>query len=238
MITIFQRAYAPLKKSLPRPVANAVRSTVTALAAPPTHFWKSGHFRSSFAMRAVDNRGRPLPWYTYPCIHFLLARSFEGRSVLEFGAGQSTYWWGSVADRVVSFEADAEWYAEVAARVPANVDAQFISSPDAETCIRNTRDALARLPERRFDLAVIDGEFRAEMIDIAAEHLTADGAIIADNSEGYGFHQGFLGRGFQRVDFYGAAPGVINPGCTSIFFREGNFLFNERYPIVEGWQRG
>jgi hypothetical protein len=50
----------------------------------------SGHFRSSVNGKALSQAGVPLPWYTYPAIDFLTQRDFRGRSVLEFGGGQST----------------------------------------------------------------------------------------------------------------------------------------------------
>ena len=69
------------------------------------------------------------------------------------------------------------------------------------------------------------------MIDTAAIVVTDTGIIICDNAEGYGFYEGFRGRGFHRVDFFGNAPGVVLPHCTSIFFRPGSFVFDPKYPI-------
>jgi hypothetical protein len=85
-----QKSFAPLKRILPTRLANFIRSAVTAGFSPFFDYYRSGHFRSSFAMRSVDRRGRPLPWYTYPCINFLKQQSFTNRNCLEFGAGQST----------------------------------------------------------------------------------------------------------------------------------------------------
>lgn len=70
------------------------------------------------------------------------------------------------------------------------------------------------------------------MIEIACEVVSESGAIVCDNAEGYGFFEGFRDRGFQRVDFFGHAPGVNLPHCTSIFFKPGAFLFDSGFPIL------
>lgn len=227
-----QRTFSLLKRCLPTPLTNIVRSAITAGLTPFFHYYRSGHFRSSFAMRAVDRYGRPLPWYTYPCIEFLKRQSFTGRHILEFGAGQSTYWWASVAASVIALDANEKWFKEVQRGAPSNVILHFVSSPDAETCASNVRKIMAGYTERLFDVIVIDGLYRAEMIQIAISLLARDGAIICDNSEGYGIFEGFQGKGFQRVDFYGAAPGVVLCACTSIFFDNRCFLLDNSQPIA------
>ena len=57
-------------------------------------------------MRAVDKKGDPIPWYTYPAIDFLLLRDYRDKNILEFGSGQSTLWWAARAKFVLSLEED------------------------------------------------------------------------------------------------------------------------------------
>jgi hypothetical protein len=232
MQTWIQKAFGPLRRGLPAFFTNIIRSTVTAGFTPFFHYYRSGHFRSSFAMRAVDRYGRPLPWYSYPCIDFLKRQSFTDRHVLEFGAGQSTYWWASVAASVIALDADEKWFKEVQSKAPLNATVHFAPSPDADTCVSNVKQIMAGHTDKRFDVIVIDGLYRAEMIDIAIPFLTQNGAIICDNSEGYGIYEGFQGNGFQRVDFYGASPGNVLRSCTSIFFKDRCFLFDNLNPIA------
>ena len=235
-----QSAFRPVKRVLPRAFSNLVRSTATAVFAPLFHYYQAGHFRSAFAMRAVDRHGHPLPWYTYPCIEFLKRRSFSGRSVLEFGAGQSTFWWASVADSVLSFETDATWFHEILFSAPSNVALHHVPILHPKDYFSGARELESRVREllttlnvpRYFDVIVIDGEYRDEMIPIAVSVLAPGGAIICDNSDSYKcFFERFRGSGFQRVDFYGAAPGVILPQCTSIFFTKSCFLFSSDTPL-------
>jgi hypothetical protein len=78
----------------------AMRRIGTAVLAPIQFSLATGHFRSSIASEALDARGKPLPWYTYPAIDFLADVDFSSQSVLEFGASQSTLWRSERAARV------------------------------------------------------------------------------------------------------------------------------------------
>lgn len=225
MQTWVQRSFAPLKRWLPRPVSNAIRSTVTAAFTPLRSSIRSGHFRSSFARKAVDRRGNPLPWYTYPAIEFLRSQApFTGRSVLEFGSGQSSLWWAANGASVLALEDDAEW----GANVRGFVDLRIVNGTD---CARFIAEARAILDGQAFDVIVVDGLFRSDAARLALDYLKPGGALICDNAEGYGFFEALSGAGLRRVDFYGNAPGVILQHSTSVFFRDGCFLFENAKPI-------
>jgi len=182
-------------------------------------------------MSAVSKSGDPLPWYTYPSIDFLKYRSYNDRTILEFGAGQSTFWWAQRAKRVVSLEGDEVWFQKLKPHVSSNVELHLVPVDKPRACIEAVNRILDSLSEFRFDVIVIDGLWRYEMIDIAIRVVSDTGIIVCDNAEGYGFFDGFRSRGFQRVDFFGNAPGVVLPHCTSIFFRPGSFVFDSEYPI-------
>ena len=92
-----------MKKLFPSWLSNPVRNVVTAVLTPITTSYRTGHFRSSLKMAAVTRQGDPLPWYTYPAIDFLKDRNYAGKTVLEFGGGQSTLWWAAHAASVVTF---------------------------------------------------------------------------------------------------------------------------------------
>jgi hypothetical protein len=78
---------------------------------------------------------------------------------------------------------------------------------------------------------VIDGFDRFKCAVRSLDHLKPGGAILLDNSDGYWGERGqypildlFRDNAFQRIDFFGFAPGVIRPHCTSLFFRGQSFL--------------
>jgi hypothetical protein len=226
-----QKAFAPFKAALPRPLANALRSLALVVLAPHIHYYRSGFIRSSFYRKAVDRHGRPLPWYTYSAIDFLSSRDFTNCRILEFGAGQSTLWWAARAQSVVSLEDDPKWFAKLTPNLPPNVHLVLLepnSGPPFEAAVAAALSGLASPP---FDIVVVDGLPRNIAAKLSYNLVSAKGAIVCDNSEGYGIASVFAGSEFDRADFYGAAPGVILKHCTSIYFRAGCFVFNNRIEI-------
>lgn len=227
------KAFAPIKKWFPSWVANPVRGFATALLTPIVFSYRTGHFRSSLLAKAVQKNGNPLPWYTYPSIDFLKNRSYADRTVLEFGAGQSTMWWAARAMNVLALEGDRAWYEEIADALPKNVELHLVSMASSSACVSDVERILGN-KTRRFDVIVIDGLYRHEMIDLAKALMKEDGMIICDNADGFGIYDAFRNSGLSRVDFYGYAPGVLSPHATSIFFKPGSFLFSAEHGISAG----
>lgn len=229
--TIYHSVFAPIKRFAPGWLATIIRSTATAFLTPLMFSHKTGHFRSSFKRAAVTCAGSPLPWFSYPCTDFLKHRDYTGRTVLEFGGGQSTLWWAARADKVVTLEGDRGWHDRIAGTMPANVDLHLVSMETRDKNVSEVTGVLNSLDTATFDVVVIDGLYRREMIEIACARLSVDGIIICDDAEGYDYHTGFAGRGMSRVDFYGFVPGVILPHCTAVYFRPGAFVFDPDVPI-------
>ena len=210
---------APLKNKLPSCLWRIIRGLGTALVTPLMFSLDSGHARSAFRGRAVDREGAPLPRYTYPAVDLLRAKDFSDCRVLEFGAGQSTLWWAARAREVVALEDNPNWCAELVPLLPANVRLRHVG-PGATAM----SDALSN--EAAFDIAVVDGLDRFQAARLAIEFVADEGAILFDNSDGcwgppscYPIIELFRDAGFLRIDFYGYAPGVVLPHCTSLFFR-------------------
>ncbi|MFL5240486.1 MAG: L-isoaspartate O-methyltransferase [Gemmataceae bacterium] len=174
---------------------------------------------------AVDSHGNPIPWYTYPAIDLLDTKDFSTKTVLEFGSGQSTLWWAKRAKSVLSFEKNAKWHAYVRSQLPHNAEVFLISGD-----LTGLEDYL---PQSPFDLVIIDGMDRLKAARRSIDLLQEQGAILVDNSDGYWggddlkeypILELFRSTGFDRVDFYGYAPGVVLPHCTSLFFKGRTFL--------------
>jgi len=183
-------------------------------------------------MAAVSKNGQPLPWYTYPCIDLLKYRNYEDKIILEFGGGQSTLWWAGKAKYVVTLEGDKEWYEKIKGQMPGNVDLCYVSMESKETNVYEVKYTLETKQYSKYDVIIIDGLYRYEMIEIALSRLADDGIIVCDDAEGYGFYEGFKESGLCRVDFFGNAPGVVLPHATSIYFRpSSSFVFDAKYPI-------
>jgi len=228
--SFLHRSFAPIRKLLPAWLANPIRNAVTAVLTPAIYSYRTGHFRSSLKMAAVSRHGDPLPWYTYPAIDFLTSRSYAGKTVLEFGGGQSTLWWASHASSVVTFEANREWHDKIKTGMPSNVDLHHINRDLGITDADQINAILSTKTLNQYDIIIIDGLTRAQLFNIAIQRVSPNGIIICDNAEGYGFFEGFQDSGLHRVDFYGNAPGILLPHCTSIYFSPTSFPFDPPHP--------
>lgn len=238
MSTIFHSFLKPLKTFLPQSLWHPMRALGTAVVTPFRFGIETGHFSSSLAMEAKSKSGAPLPWYTYPAIDLLSLRAFADRNVLEFGGGQSTLWWAGRAKSVSTIEENFDWYSKIKNKMPSNVSLHHVPADTVGRKIAPVIDVISKLAIKKFDVVIIDGHLRAELVPIAFDLLTDDGAVIFDNAEGYDCYQVTRGSGAMRVDFYGFAPGVSLRHCTSIFFKPGCFLFDSNIPIVSGEQTG
>jgi hypothetical protein len=221
------------KRILPQWVWSPIRKVMTAFLTPIRFSLHTGHFKSSLRAAAVDRKGNPLPWYTYPAIDFVDAKDFSNKTVLEFGSGHSTFWWAKRCQSVLAFESNPEWFAYVKPALPKN--AQIVNIPDDLTGLDGA------VQGGKFDLIIIDGLDRLKAARRSIELLEPEGAILFDNSEGswggdspnaYPILQLFRTSGFSRLDFYGYAPGVILPHCTSLFFKERSFILRGDENVV------
>lgn len=224
-------------------IGSVMRRLGTAALAPYRLSVREGHFRSSLLGRAVGRDGRAVPWYTYPAIDFLRTRDFSTKRILEFGSGQSTLWWSERAHQVVSVEEDLAWASYVEGRKGGNVVLQHIPVP--ANLDRSLRTGIAALDVKhvepvqdflrsvggKYDVIIIDGHMRPELLMIAFDWLKPSGAIILDNAEGYHFWDILQGRGCRRFDFFGFAPGVSKQHCTAVVFVEDCFLLDVKAPI-------
>ncbi|MGQ0456068.1 MAG: hypothetical protein ACT4OU_03280 [Hyphomicrobium sp.] len=204
----------------------------TAIITPWRFAYVTGHGRSSLGSAAKSRSGAAIPWYTYPAIDFLAQREFAGKRVLEFGGGQSTLWWARRAASVVTIEEDESWYQSLKERLPSNVELHHVPADRGTRSIAPIRTLLDAHGEGAFDVIVIDGHLRRELTGPAFEFLAPRGALLFDNSEGYGFYEEVKSRACCRIDFYGFAPGVSRRHCTSLVFVGDCFLLEPHVPIA------
>lgn len=181
-----------------------------------------GWLRSFEAGQAVDADGAPIPWYTYPAIHFLEERVpwDEPLRVFEYGCGNSSMWWSARGGRVTSVEHHGEWVATVRRRVDDRVTVRERPLGDGYV------DAILE-DDERYDVVVVDGRMRVRCAAVAAERLTDRGVLLWDNAERVRYRPGIDAlheAGFRRVDFDGLAPIGWNRTRTSVFYRGGNLL--------------
>lgn len=179
-----------------------------------------GWFRSYREKQSIDAAGNPIPWYTYPFLHFLKDRIRQDFSVFEYGSGNSTLWYAQRVASITAVEHDEAWYHLVKPKLPSN--ASTIYRARGEAYIHAVGEK-----QERYDIIIVDGRDRVKCVQYAKDYLTDQGIIILDNSERkyYQPAKDFLaGNGFKRIDFAGMAPIVGHETTTTVFYRAHNCL--------------
>jgi len=175
--------------------------------------WIESHRRGS----PVDATGCPIPWLTYPSIHFLEQRITPLMKVFEYGAGSSTHWWAARVEGIVSCEHDQTWADRVADSLPSNATLMRRSLGGGYA------EAIRGLGP--FDVVVVDGRDRARCAEEAVTELADNGVIVWDNTNRERYRSGMdslTTQGFRRIDFFGFIPMGERPSITSIFYRPDN----------------
>jgi hypothetical protein len=201
-----------------------------------------GWHKSVRARKPVAAEGLAVPWYTYAALEWLAPRVRPTDRVFEYGAGNSTVWFGRHSKQVVSVEHDARWLAEVRSMAGANVTL-LLRTPHPEELAANGNSpyvtAINEFPPASFDIIVIDGVERVACAALAPARLKSDGSIIFDDSSRPASQPGIEclhQQGFGRLDFYGFTTQVGVRKCTSIFSRFGTRWTQENVPLVyQGW---
>jgi len=180
--------------------------------------WREGWFRSCLEGRAVDADGRARPWMTYPALDYLSRKDCSLLRVFEYGAGQSTLWWGLRVRELVSCEHDSAYADALRPLLPPN--AQMVVRPLSGQGVAYS-DAPSEFPPC-FDLIVVDGRRRVECLRRAPAFLCESGALILDDSQRPEYAEGvadLLAQGFRGIDFWGFGPVNGFKWCTSLFYR-------------------
>ena len=201
------------------------------LVLPWIFFWKgprralAHHYGWARTLRdkvSQDAAGQPLPWISYSAIGLLSERLSSSHTVLEFGAGYSTLFFGERARRVVSIEHDAGWIAWVRERIPRNVElVPTQRGPAAVYCA-----PLAGLDES-FDVILVDGRHRNETLEKALDHLNPKGVILLDDSHRPCYAPAFAtahAAGLKHLHLEGHKPMSVDLYRTTLFYRSENCL--------------
>jgi hypothetical protein len=182
----------------------------------------SGFVKSAWANAPVDADGRPLAWYTYAALGFLEGRVRPDLDVFEYGAGNSTLWWGRRARSVTAVESSRAWADHLRPVLPANAELIVAEADEAAYA------AAPRSTGRRYDIVVIDGIARNACAAEAVHALTDEGVVLWDNTErGELYREGFdvlEAAGFRRLDFGGIGPLNGYGTITTVFYRPANCL--------------
>jgi len=187
----------------------------------------SGWLNSIYCGLPINAAGDPIPWYTYPAIEFIENKLRADATVFEWGCGHSTLWWARRAARVCSVERDRQWHARISATLPSNTKLSLAEHQSSYV------ETICNQDINKFDVIVIDGDFRNECAKVAALYLKPDGFIVFDNSDGREFEPAVCHlneAGNYRIDFFGIIPSYLYKNCTSVFFRDAAILSRGALP--------
>jgi predicted O-methyltransferase YrrM len=190
---------------------------------------KTGWVRSHFESRVVDEQGNAIPWYAYPFVEFIKGRLQPEMSVFEYGAGYSTLFYSSKVRQVISVETDQDWI-KLLEKMIAKHDIKNVEVCHFDTATPGVgveyRNFITKF-NKKFDIIVVDAEYRNECLTNTIDKLTGGGVIILDDSERTEYEEGtrYLSQnGFKRIDFWGINSRIYWPKCTTIFYRGENVL--------------
>ena len=187
------------------------------------HLKNEGWNRSHIEQKPVDGKGEVLPWYTYGAIHFITPRLKKEFKVLEYGSGNSTFWYSQRVGEVISIEHHEGWYNKVKKKLDRLPNVKiFLKSIEDDSY---HKEALKY--KKELDIIVIDGKVRNECSKSSIDALKDDGIIIFDNSDRIGYQEGYdflTKNGFKRIEFRGLGPQGTSFWETSIFYRANNCL--------------
>ncbi len=185
---------------------------------------EKGWANSWYSRSAIDKKGNPIPWLSYPFIDFIGNRDLSQLSMFEYGMGSSTQWFSQRVKSLRSVEHEKDWFDKVGLMLQEspNTSLMFKDLNAGDEYVMSISNS-----EETYDLILIDGRKRVECSKQALDHLTPKGVIIWDNSDREKYQEGIdsvLSKGFKKIDFFGPAPGSYRSTCTSVLYRQDNCL--------------
>jgi hypothetical protein len=185
---------------------------------------EEGWFKSFYTKRSVDDKGKPIPWFTYSAIHFLESRLKPHFEVFEYGCGNSTLWLAERVKSVDAVEGDKSWVEYLLPKMPTHVKIMYYPVQEEE----NGKYAQAITETGKlYDIVIVDGRDRNNCVINAVNYLKEEGVIILDNSDRPDYQKSIdflIGRGFKKIDFIGNTSVVAMISSTTFFYKPNNCL--------------
>lgn len=180
-----------------------------------------GWFESRFLRTPIDGDANPVPWFTYSSIHFINQKlKLKPMRVFEFGSGNSTIWFSSRVESIISIEDSADFYSKMLKKFKSIDNITY----ESKELNKNYNQKILEY-ENEFDVIVIDGRERVQCVKNSIKALKRDGVIIFDNSDRIRYEESykFLEQNqFRKIEFKGIGPIGHSEWQTSIFYRDDN----------------
>ena len=167
-----------------------------------------------------------LPWMSYAAIDFLEQFVRPGMSVFEYGSGGSTLFFARRALGVISVEDNRSWFEKVDRRLQErgfkNAELRYRPFHFANPTNFERSDYLNSIPNRKFDVIVVDGTeenvvVRPQCFHHAENFVATGGIIVLDDSWRYpGLSQTHHAK--EMKVFESVGPARMGVTSTNIFF--------------------
>ena len=142
----------------------------------------------------------------------------ENKTYLEIGSGESTIYFSSKFEKVISLESNTEWFNKINGIKPKNVDLYLFNKD-------NFNDLLKKQLDKKPDYIMVDNDNtymeRSYIVQLIHSNKKNDCIIVLDNGTRNIAAYLFLKGNYYCMDF----PGVNKHDektVTSIFFTETN----------------
>ena len=183
------------------------------------YLYENGWFRSLEENRSVNLKGEAIAWLPYSLLRFLNDRLQPHLTILEYGAGASSFYFAARVKAVVSVENNRSWYEHILANKPQNLT--LVLAENEDTYVR------AGGPVRKFDFILVDGDFREACLRKGIEYLSDAGVILLDDTNAPEFNSlipNMTQLGFKHLRFNDFAPIISYNKESTLFYRDGNCL--------------
>lgn len=122
------------------------------------------------------------PWYTTPCLEWLMTLDLKDKRVFEFGVGDSTLWYRSQGAITSGVDSNYSWASKVCAWHGENEEHYLQSiSVLAQEVQRHRYQTPQPLTKELFDIVINDGDYRDKCTEQALNNLKPGGYLIIDN---------------------------------------------------------
>lgn len=182
----------------------------------------TGWIRSLKTQTSIDKDGNPIPWLTYPILDFIEPKLSKNLKIFEYGAGNSTLYFSQRVQEVHSVESNLHWYEKIKNECNTNTFIYY----ESDKSLRLYSEKPASIG-KKFDIFLVDGLYRKECLWFCKDFLSAEGIIIADDTNQYDYGtvlDDLMSLGFKRIDFWGLSSLVTAKKASTILYRANNFL--------------
>jgi hypothetical protein len=176
-----------------------------------------GHFESCKQQSCIKG-SEIIPWITYPALEYISQIDFSDKTLLEWGAGNSSIYFSKRFKHLTSIEHNKNWFVKIKEFGLKNQNLIFADKKNYLSVVQDL--------ETKFDVILIDAILRDDCVAIAPALLNNNGLIILDNSDRHpGLCEKLRKDNFIQVDMHGFGP-INNYTWTTTFFFTRMFDFN------------